>query len=88
MDGRTDGLTDGRMDGRTDGWKEGWTNGCTNGRKDEWTDGWTYTTLTQKRRVMTVRNGTGCEISNASLDRVYETALVLKYVSPLWTFYN
>ena len=87
-DERTDGLTDGRMDGRPDGWKEGWTNGCTNGRKDEWTDGWTYTTRTQKRTVMTVRNGAGCEICNASLDSLYETALVLEYVRTLWTFYN
>ena len=58
------------------------------GRKDEWTDGWMYTTRTQKRRVMTVRNGAGSEICNASLDRLYETALVLEYVRPLWTFYN
>ena len=92
MDERTDGVTDGRtdglMDGRTDGWKEGWMNGCTNGRKDEWTDEWTYTTRTQKRRVMTVRNGAGSEICNASLDRLYQTALVLEYVRLLWTFYN
>ena len=84
----TDGLTDGRMDERTDGRKEGWTNGCTNERKDELTEGWTYTTRTQKGRVITVRNGAGFEICNASLDRLYETALVLEYVRPLWTFYN
>ena len=79
------------MDERTDGWKEGWTNGCTNGGKDEWTDGWTYTTRTQKGTVITVRNGAGFEICNASLDRLYQTALVLvvlEYVRPLWTFYN
>ena len=82
-----DGLTGGRMVGRTDEWKEGWTNGWTNGRKDKWTDGLTYTTRRQKRRVMTVRNGAGSEICNASLDRLYETALVLEYVRPR-TFYN
>ena len=87
-DGRTDGLTGGRMDGRTDGWKKGWTNGCTNGQKDEWTDGWKYTTHTQKCRVMAVRNGAGSEMCNASLDHLYETALVVEYVRPLWTFYN
>ena len=87
-DERTDGLTDGRMNGRSDGWKKGWTNGCTNGRKDEWTDEWTYTTRTEKRREMTVRNGAGSEICNALLDRLYEKALVLEYVRPLWTFYN
>ena len=41
-----------------------------NGRKDEWTDGRTDTTPTQERRVITVRNGAGSGICNASLDRL------------------
>ena len=88
-DGWTDRRTDGRMDGlRTDGWKEEWTNGCRDGRKNESTGEWTYKTRTQKGIVMTVRNGAGFEICDASLDRQYGTALVLEYVRPLWTFYN
>ena len=59
-----EGRMDGRMGGRTDGW--------THGRKVEWTDGRTDTTTTQKRRVMTVRNG--AEICKASLDSLRNDA--------------
>ena len=48
-----------------------------NERTEERMDGRTYTTRTQKRRAMTVLNDAGSEICNASLDCLYETALVL-----------
>ena len=59
-------------------------NERTEGRMDERT----YTTRTQKRRAMTVLNDAGSEICNASLNFLFETALVLEYVRPLWTLYN
>ena len=59
-----------------------------NERTEGQMDGRTYTTRTQKRRAMTILNDAGSEICNASLDRLYETALVLEYVRPLSTFYN
>ena len=74
------------MNSRTDGWSEGLTygrrDGRTDERKDEWTDG-SIQPVHRKRRAMTVLNDAGSKICNASLDRLYETALVLEYVMPL-----